>query len=159
MSFEAALGRWRGAERADISTFTKSLKPEWVEEALAATGTASLRKRRLPAEKVVWLVVGMCLFTDRSMTHVIEHLGLVLGKVLVPSAITQARATLTQKPIKWLFERLAQAWSAMHEKRWRGLSLTAAISASMTLTKTFGILESRRAALTLATPNSGSSPS
>jgi len=29
---------------------------EWIEEALASTGTASIRKRRLPAEQVVWLV-------------------------------------------------------------------------------------------------------
>ena len=29
------------------------LNPDWIEEALAASGTVTLRRRRLPAEQVV----------------------------------------------------------------------------------------------------------
>jgi hypothetical protein len=32
---------------------------EWAEEAVACTGAASIRKRCLPAEQVVWLVVAL----------------------------------------------------------------------------------------------------
>ena len=42
-----------------LPKFVASLDPEWIEEALAATGTATIRRRRLPAEQVVWLVIGM----------------------------------------------------------------------------------------------------
>src|SRR5512145_1413494 len=55
-----------------------NIDPEWIEEALAATGTATLRRRRLPAEQVVWLVIGMALMSDRSITDVARHLDLAL---------------------------------------------------------------------------------
>jgi len=40
----------------------RDIDPEWVLQSLQGTGTATLRKRRLPAEQVVWLVIGMALF-------------------------------------------------------------------------------------------------
>jgi hypothetical protein len=43
----------------------------WIEEALAATGTASIRRRRLPAEQVVWLVIALALYRRTSLR---EHL-------------------------------------------------------------------------------------
>ena len=46
----------------------------WIEEALASTGTASIRKRRLPAEQVVWLVIALALFRRISMSEVLETL-------------------------------------------------------------------------------------
>ena len=45
----------------ELDAFRKHLPREWIEEALRATGTATLRRRRLPAEQVVWLVLGMAL--------------------------------------------------------------------------------------------------
>ena len=51
----------------ELDAFRKHLPQEWIEEALRATGTATLRRRRLPAEQVVWLVLGMALFKDRSI--------------------------------------------------------------------------------------------
>ncbi|HET9622353.1 MAG TPA: transposase domain-containing protein [Kofleriaceae bacterium] len=43
------------------ATFRARLDLAWIEEALATTGTATLRKRRFLAEQVVWLVIGMAL--------------------------------------------------------------------------------------------------
>ena len=43
---------------AKLAAFTAHLPEEWIERALQATGTATLRRRRLPAEQVVWLVLG-----------------------------------------------------------------------------------------------------
>jgi hypothetical protein len=37
----------------------KHFDPVWVDEAVAATGPATIRRRRLPAERTVWLVLGM----------------------------------------------------------------------------------------------------
>jgi len=42
----------------DFDRFQRSIEPSWIEEALLATGTATVRKRRLPAEYVLWLVIG-----------------------------------------------------------------------------------------------------
>jgi hypothetical protein len=38
-----------------FETFRRHIDPVWVEQAVAATGTATVR-RRLPVEKVVWVV-------------------------------------------------------------------------------------------------------
>ena len=122
MSLNRALC-WLSEDEPDITTFTKSLKPEWIEQALSATGTATVRSRKLPAEKVVWLVIGMALFTDRSIKKVLEHLKLAMSSTMAASALTQARSRLTASPLRWLFERVALAWSRSHETLWRGLSL------------------------------------
>lgn len=42
-----------------LPTLTQDLPLELIQQALAATGTATVRRRRLPTEQVVWLVVGM----------------------------------------------------------------------------------------------------
>ena len=102
----------RGPELFD--RFSESLDPQWIDEALDATGAASMRRRKLPAESAVWLVVGMGLFANRPITSLVEHLDLVLPGVttLARSAVTQARYRLGAPPIAYLFGRAAQAWAA-----------------------------------------------
>jgi hypothetical protein len=111
-----------------FARFRASIEPEWIEEALAATGTATIRKRRLPAEQVIWLVLGMALQRDRSIADVVASLELALpGKSpwLAPSASVQARARLGDEPLEWLFNRCAETWAhqAAREDAWRGLAL------------------------------------
>lgn len=48
----------------DFSRFAKEGAPERIEEALKATGTATVRRRRLPAEQVPWLVIDMAFFSE-----------------------------------------------------------------------------------------------
>jgi len=86
------------------------LNPEWIERALAATGTASVRRRRLPAEQVLWLVLGMAIYRDRPIAELAERLDLVLGPNTPParSAVAQARARVGPKPLEWLFSTTAR---------------------------------------------------
>lgn len=99
--------------RLGIARFQESLDPAWIEEALAATGSASARRRRFPAEQAVWLVIGVGLFADRSILEVSEHLDLVVPGVrrVAPSSVSEARYRLGHEPMKWLFEKVATAWS------------------------------------------------
>jgi hypothetical protein len=112
-----------------LPKFVASLDPDWIEEALAATGTATIRRRRLPAEQVVWLVIGMCLFRDLSMCELVTTLDLALpgtrGIRVAPSSIVQARKRLGDEPLRWLFERTAETWAHASARRhaWRGLAL------------------------------------
>jgi hypothetical protein len=96
-----------------FARFAGSIDPRWIEEALDATGTASVRRRKLPAEQVVWLVLGMAMFADRSIVDVVDHLELVIPgtKKLAPSSIPAARYRLGPDPMKWLFEKVALAWA------------------------------------------------
>ncbi len=134
-----------GPER--IERFGASLPQEWIEEALAATGTASIRRRKLPAEQVLWLVLGMALFQDRSIRDVVDHLGLVMpgdgADSLAPSGISNARGRLGPEPVAWLFNRVAAHWSNQGGGRgYAGLSLFAVdgtCSGSKTRTPTSSI--------------------
>jgi Insertion element 4 transposase N-terminal len=42
----------------DLKRFQRHIDPVWIEEALEATGTATVRRRRLPADQVVCMVLG-----------------------------------------------------------------------------------------------------
>lgn len=103
----------------------------WIEEALERTGTASIRRRRLPAEQVVWLVIALALFRRTSMSEVLESLDLTIP-ASEPSAvsrggISQARQRLGAEPLALIFERTARVWSAQDAGKhaWKGLSLWA----------------------------------
>lgn len=52
---------------AGLDRLAEHLPTAWIEEALAATGTASIGRRRLPAEQVVWLVIALALYRGQSM--------------------------------------------------------------------------------------------
>jgi hypothetical protein len=112
-----------------LEQFRRDLDPTWIEDALAATGTATLRRRRLPAEQVIWLVLGMALFRDRSIVEVAAKLDLALpgsrGPTAAPSALCQARRRVGEAPLTWLFARTAERWAhtSADQHRWRGLAL------------------------------------
>jgi hypothetical protein len=113
-----------------LDTLAASIDPAWIEAALAATGTASVRRRRLPAEQVVWLVLAMALFRERPLDEIVAALGLAPGpRPLAPSAIPQARDRLGAAPLQDLMERAVDAWTdgaaATPTTRWHGLRVLA----------------------------------
>ncbi|MEZ4310085.1 MAG: IS4 family transposase [Polyangiaceae bacterium] len=117
-----------GAPASSFENVRERLPVEWIEEALEATGVATLRRRRLPAEQVIWLVLGMALMRDRSIEEVVSKLDLALPSAegtVARSAPTQARARLGTEPIRWLFERSAKSWTEQHDEKnkWHGLVL------------------------------------
>lgn len=89
------------------------IDPDWIEQALAASGKASIRRRKLPAEHAVWLVIGLALFRKRPLWQVVQQLELSLdGQTLpAPSASVQARQRLGEEPLAELFGLLTRAWS------------------------------------------------
>src|SRR4029434_4172744 len=129
---ETILAVGAGERAASFEQFSAAIDPQWIADALAATGTASVRRRKLPAEHVVWLVIGMGLFRDRSITEVIHHLDLVLsprrgerGRVS-NAAIVQARDQLGAAPLAALFTQTAAVWTsaAAATERWRGVAVS-----------------------------------
>jgi hypothetical protein len=121
---------------AEVAAFTpeqfdavrRNVPEEWVEQALQATGTATVRHRRLPAIQVVWLVIGMALFRNRAIVEIVDKLDLALpgpSPTVAPSAVPKARERLGAEPLAWLLTRAGDEWghasAAAH--RWRGLAL------------------------------------
>jgi hypothetical protein len=128
--FSEALAYTASVTPGSYTTFRQHIDPVFVEEALHATGTATLRRRRLPAEQVVWLVIGMALVRDRSIADVVRQLDLALPTddgmtTVASSAVAQARARLGSEPLEWLYERTATDWAVASANRdpWRGLGL------------------------------------
>ena len=124
---------------------SENIPVEWVESSLAATGSASLRRRKLPADVVVWLVIGMALFRDRSITAVVAHLDLAEDRnspdghgTVDSSTISQARARLGSEPMKHLFALTSSAWAfaAADKDRWNGLAVYALDGSSLRVADT-----------------------
>jgi hypothetical protein len=115
------------SDLGSFSRFASTLEPQWITQALASTGAASIRRRKLPAENAVWLVVGMGLFADRSITAIVEQLDLVLPEAqsLAPSAVTKARYRLGVEPIADLFAQTAAAWGSQVTGGYKDLELFA----------------------------------
>jgi hypothetical protein len=116
----------------------KHFVPGWIEEALHSTGTATIRRRRLPADRTVWLVLAMAVMRDWPITQVAQQLELALpardGSLTVaPSALAQARSRLGPEPMEWLFLRTGEEWSgaSADRDRWRDLALYAVDGTTM----------------------------
>lgn len=114
--------------RPDLSALSRSIDPDWIVRALSSTGKASVRRRKLPAEHVVWLVIALALYRDQSIPDVVAHLALVLPDEVNPdiarSALTQARQRLGDEPLAQLFAISSAVWDEQHQsgRAWRGLA-------------------------------------
>lgn len=123
--------------RGHIDEFSAALPMDWIQEALDKTGKQSIRKRKLPSEVVVWLVIGMAMFRNMAITMVLKYLGLagtsargsrrLLGDSAASSSIVEARRRVGQDPLVELFEISARRWSEEFDAvdTWKGLRVRA----------------------------------
>lgn len=115
------------ADQLDL--LKQHLNPDWIEEALAASGIMTLRRRRLPAEQVIWAVIGMALVRNWPIERVVDKLELALpdkkGTLVAKSAISKARQRLGEDPLAYLFAVTAAEWATRSAEahRWRGFTL------------------------------------
>ncbi len=119
-----------GNRTESFELFSATLNVDWIRAVLASTGGASIRKRKLPAESVVWLIIGMALLRDRSIDEVVRHLDLVCPGMgpsddVSHAGIVKARDRLGVQPLSVLFSETAQRWAtdAADALRWRGLAV------------------------------------
>ena len=117
---------------AAFTRLFEALDPTWFEEALLTTGTGTIRRRRLTAERMMWLILGISLLRNWPITEVARRLEIALpgldGSLTVASsALTQARVRLGADPMEWLFLRSSEAWAtaSADKDRWCDLALYA----------------------------------
>jgi Insertion element 4 transposase N-terminal/Transposase DDE domain len=111
-----------------FESIRRHIPTEWVAQALEATGTATVRKRRLPAEQVVWLVIGMAMFRKWPIHDLVGKLDLVLPgprATVAPSAVAEARTRVGAEPLEQIFEMGAKKWAheSARKHAWRDLAL------------------------------------
>ena len=68
------------------------IDPAWIAQALGTSGKASIRRRKLPAEHAVWLVIGLALFRDRPLWQVVQQLDLSLDGQAPPAPSVSVQA-------------------------------------------------------------------
>jgi hypothetical protein len=113
----------------DFSALRQRLDPKWIEEALALAGVATIRKRRLPVDQVLWLVICMGLMRQRPIEDIVDALGIALPDErqtsVAKSSTTEARQRVGEDPLAYLFTITAAEWAtrSAENDRWRGLML------------------------------------
>ncbi len=115
-----------------FSTFeqlSSFLDPAIIDEAFIEAGVATVRKRRLPLEAVMWTVIGMSLFRQESVWNIATKMDIALpGKnpLVAPSAMVQARQRLGVDAVKTVFMKMAAQWYQSQQfETWSGLNLLA----------------------------------
>lgn len=129
-------------KQPDFTALSRQIDPEWITQALNSTGKASVRRRKLPAQQVVWLLIALAMYRHQSIPEVVAHLDLTLPDPVNPdiakSALTQARQRLGEEPLSQLFTLSAVAWDEQHQqgRTWRGLARYAIDGSTLRTTDT-----------------------
>ena len=87
------------------------LDPDLVSTALETAGVATLRKRRLPLEAMIWCVIAMALFRRMSAWDAASRMGIMLPgqkPLVAPSAIVQGRQRLGSAAVREVFSLTQQ---------------------------------------------------
>ncbi len=109
--------------------FAEILSPELIEKGFEQAGVATIRKRRLPLETVLWSIVGMSLFRQRSVFDIATQMDIMLPDkkpLVAPSAVVQARQRLGADAVKQVFLAMAeQSYTSNKFESWCGLNLLA----------------------------------
>lgn len=127
MFLSQALDRLHTFSPERFHSLADVLSPELIADCLKTHGIATLRKRRLPLEMMVWSVVGMALFRHISMAQIVNQLDIVLPgqrPFVAPSAVVQARQRLGEAAVQQVFEQTQALWNAATpHPHWCGLRL------------------------------------
>ena len=103
------------------------LDPSLVEQALELAGVATLRKRRLPLEMMLWCVISMAFFRRMSAWDVVSRMNIMLPgqrPLVAPSAVVQARQRLGGEAVRQVFNLTQKSWhEAANHPTWAGLRL------------------------------------
>ncbi|GAM62960.1 mobile element protein [Vibrio ishigakensis] len=100
---------------AQLTTFSEHIPDEWIARAAVLSDKATIRRRRLPSDMVLWLIVGMAFFRNEPIAEVARRMnvcaeGLADEELLAKSALTQARQRLGKAAPEWLFKQCGRTW-------------------------------------------------
>ncbi len=78
MELSEALARTSINRLTEFASLSDVLEPDIIQSCLASNGVATLRKRKLPMDAMIWAVIGMSLFRTESVRQLINKLDIVL---------------------------------------------------------------------------------
>jgi hypothetical protein len=116
MELSEALARTSISRLTEFHSLADVLEPDVIQSCLDSNDIATLRKRKLPMDAMIWAVIGMALFRTESVRQLINKLNIVLPQevnYVARSAVTQARKKLGSDVVREVFHRTARTW---HER-------------------------------------------
>lgn len=127
MELSEALARTSLNRTTEFDNLGQLLCPDLIKKCLADNGVATLRRRKLPMEAMIWAVIGMALFRGESVRQLINKLDIILPNevdYVARSAVTQARQKLGSNVVKDIFKQTQASWNQQAEHpSWCGLNL------------------------------------
>ncbi len=129
MRIAQALDFLHASKAAQFESLSNLIPNELITTLLGEEGVATLRRRRMPMERLVWAIIGMAIFRHIPMTQLVNQLDILLPgerPFVAPSAFLQARQKLGDKSIERLFHETASRWHQQaNHPGWAGLQLLA----------------------------------
>jgi hypothetical protein len=124
------------AESVVLEALSRFISPATIQSVLIQVGRQSRRIRRLPAAAMVWLVIGIGIWSDldvpaigRQVVGTLRFLWLVVAMSRPPnkSALSAARGRLGPRPLRQLFVQTAKPIAAdrTHGAFYKGMRLMA----------------------------------
>ncbi|WP_439845997.1 transposase domain-containing protein, partial [Aeromonas veronii] len=97
MRIAHALDFLHASNAAQFESLSDLIAPELITTLLAEEDVVTLRRRRMPMERLVWAIIGMAIFRHVPMTQLVNQLDILLPgdrPFVAPSAFLQARQKL-----------------------------------------------------------------
>ncbi|WP_421292184.1 IS4 family transposase [Aeromonas veronii] len=113
MRIDQALDFLHASNAAQFESLSDLIPPKLITTLLAEEDVVTLRRRRMPMERLVWAIIGMAIFRHVPMTQLVNQLDILLPgdrPFVAPSAFLQARQKLGGKRIERLFHETASRW-------------------------------------------------
>ncbi|MFQ1991091.1 IS4 family transposase [Aeromonas veronii] len=129
MRIDQALDFLHASNAAQFESLSDLIPNEFITTLLAEEDIVTLRRRRMPMERLVWAIIGIAIFRHVPMTQLVNQLDILLPgdrPFVAPSAFLQARQKLGDKSIERLFHETASRWHQQaNHPGWAGLQLLA----------------------------------
>ncbi len=78
MRIDQALDFLRASNAAQFESLSDLISPELITTLLAEEDVATLRRHRMPMERLVWAIIGMAIFRHVPMTQLVNQLDILL---------------------------------------------------------------------------------
>jgi len=111
----------------EAGALAQLLPEEFISQCLQKAGVATVRRRRLPLESLVMVVLGMALYRGKDAWSIADKMQIALPgrrELVAPSAVVQGRQRLGSEAMRQVFHQTQQLWHQDAEHpRWCGLQL------------------------------------
>ncbi|MHA7000683.1 transposase domain-containing protein [Aeromonas schubertii] len=109
MRIEQAIDFLHASQAAQFESLSDLIPPEFITTLLREEGVATLRRRRMPMERLVWAIIGMAMFRHVPMSQLVNQLDILLPgerPFVAPAPFCKRAKSLATRALSACFTRL-----------------------------------------------------